>query len=680
MSTNARAIVIVQARMGSKRLPGKVLRKIGGVPILEVLIRRLKKALRVEQIILATSIAAENDELEKFAHAIGIPIFRGDETDVLDRFYRAAEKFHANTIVRVTADCPLIDCNMLDQMIEAFAAQQVDYFSNTMPPSFPDGLDLEIFSFSALKHAHESASTAFEREHVTPFLRKNQTISRGNFESPEDYSDQRWTVDEAEDIVTLDNILKAFDGDIYFSWQEVINLAKTRPDLFVANQTIVRNEGAKMSTGQKLWRRAKTIIPGGNSLLSKRPEMFLPEKWPCYFSKAKGCRVWDLDDSSYLDLSIMGIGTNILGYGNSAVDDAVSNVISNGNMSSLNCPEEVYLSEALLELHPWADMVRLGRTGGETSAMAIRIARAASGRDKVAFCGYHGWHDWYLSANIASEKNLDSHLLAGLSPIGVPRDLSGSVLPFEYNKIDQLEALVKTHEIGVIMMEVSRNFEPNPGFLEQVRKISKENSIVLIFDECSSGFRETNGGLHLKYGVHPDMAWFGKALGNGYSITAILGTRETMEVAQDTFVSSTFLTERTGPVAALATLKEMKSNKSWEQITKTGSEIKKGWLKAANNHKLPITIGGLDALANFSFTTPDWLLIKTFICQEMLKRGYLASNSIYSCTAHTELIIEEYMENLDEVFGIVAKANRDGSPIEDLLEGPVCHDGFRRLN
>ena len=261
-----------------------------------------------------------------------------------------------------------------------------------------------------------------------------------------------------------------------------------------------------MNTGQKLWKSAKQLIPGGNMLLSKRPEMFLPEKWPAYFSKAKGCKIWDLDGNEYIDMSIMGIGTNILGYGHHEVDEAVMRTIQAGNMSTLNCPEEVYLAEKLIELHSWADMARFARSGGEANAIAIRIARAASGKDKVAICGYHGWHDWYLSANLADDKSLNGHLLPGLEPKGVPSNLKGTVFPFRYNDFKELEALVNSQEIGVIKMEVVRNSEPENEFLLKVRDLATKHNIVLIFDECTSGFRETFGGLHLKYGIKPDLA------------------------------------------------------------------------------------------------------------------------------------------------------------------------------
>ena len=434
-----------------------------------------------------------------------------------------------------------------------------------------------------------------------------------------------------------------------------------------------------MGKGQELYNRAKQIIPGGTMLLSKRPEMFLPEHWPSYFSKAKGCKIWDLDGREYTDVSIMGIGTNILGYGNDEVDESVILTINNGNMSTFNCPEEVYLAEKLIELHPWADMVRLARSGGEANAIAIRIARAASGKDKVAICGYHGWHDWYLSANLGDEQNLAGHLLPGLDPSGVPQNLKGTAFPFNYNNFQELLDLVNIHDIGVIKMEVSRNMGPENNFLHRVRKLATERNIVLIFDECTSGFRQTFGGLHKMYGVEPDMAMFGKALGNGYGITATIGRRSVMEAAQKTFISSTFWTERIGPTAALATLKVMERISSWEKITQTGIQIKQNWQQLADKYDLQIDQWGLPALAGYNFKSKNSLAYKTFITQEMLDKGFIAGNSIYVCTEHTPKIIKAYFDALDPIF---AKINdcEDGYDIMSLLKGPICHSGFKRLN
>lgn len=435
-----------------------------------------------------------------------------------------------------------------------------------------------------------------------------------------------------------------------------------------------------MRKGQDLYKKAKNIIPGGTMLLSKRPEMFLPENWPSYFSEAKGCKVWDLDGSELIDMSIMGIGTNSLGYGNDEVDSAVVNTIRKGNMSSLNCPEEVYLAEKLIEMNPWADMVRFARSGGEANAIAVRIARAASGKDNVAVCGYHGWHDWYLSANHNGGDDLSSHLIAGLSPKGVPKNLKNSVFPFNYNNYEELLDIVEKNDIGVIKMEVIRNFEPKDGFLKRVRDLATKKNIVLIFDECSSGFRETFGGIFQKYNVEPDMVMFGKTIGNGYALTAVVGRKSVMEAAQSTFISSTFWTERIGSTAALATLKVMEREQSWNKITDTGKKMQKGWLALAEKNDLDITVSGIPAMTSYRFNSRNALEYKTLITQEMLKKGFLASTIFYACTEHTDEHLGNYFDELDKIYKTISKCESEKLNINTLLEGPVCHSGFKRLN
>jgi len=435
-----------------------------------------------------------------------------------------------------------------------------------------------------------------------------------------------------------------------------------------------------MKTGQKLYKKAKQLIPGGTMLLSKRPEMFLPDNWPSYFSKTKGCEVWDLDGNKYVDMTIMGIGTNTLGYSNDEVDAAVVEVVHKGNMSTFNCPEEVALAERLIEINPWADMVRFARTGGEANSIAIRIARAASGKDKVAICGYHGWHDWYLSANHNKGDDLSEHLLPGLSPSGVPKNLKDTVYPFHYNNFEELKSIVSNNEIGVIKMEVVRNFGPEDDFLQKVRDLATQNNIVLIFDECTSGFRETFGGIYKKYDVEPDIAMYGKTIGNGYALTAVVGKKEVMEAAQTSFISSTFWTERIGPTAALKTLEVMKKMQSWNIITEQGEKVRKLWKSLAQNHNLSISVSGIPALSTYSFNCKNAMEYKTLITQEMLKKGFLASTNFYACTAHTDEHIDNYFNALDSVYKLLSDCEKGNRDISDLLEGPVCHSGFKRLN
>lgn len=426
-----------------------------------------------------------------------------------------------------------------------------------------------------------------------------------------------------------------------------------------------------------LYSRAKKLIPGGTHLFSKKPEIFLPNGWPTYFDRTEGCFIWDLQGEKYTDTCLMGVGTNSLGYSNYHVDSSVKEVVSKGNMSTLNCPEEVYLAEKLCEMHPWAGLVRFTRTGGEAMAVAVRIARANHHNSNIAVCGYHGWHDWYLSANIGDNENLSDLLMPGLGSKGVPKNLKGTTHTFLYNDIDSLKNLIETNTFCAVVMEVMRNYEPEDDFLNKVRDLTNKHNVLLIFDECSSGFRETFGGLHLKYSVEPDLLMLGKALGNGYAINAILGKDFLMEKANECFISSTFWTERIGPTAALATLKEMEKQSSWKKINEIGVLVKNRWLNISNKHNVPIDIFGLNALATFNFRN-DHLLNKTFLTKFMLDHGYLASTVFYCCTCHSNDILEKYFNLLEECFINIAKTNIDEKL--KFVGGELSQSGFKRLN
>jgi len=427
-------------------------------------------------------------------------------------------------------------------------------------------------------------------------------------------------------------------------------------------------------------KKATRLIPGVTQLLSKRPEMLLPELWPAYYQKAKGCKVWDLDGNSYIDMSYMGFGACVLGYSDKDIDEAVKKAIDNGSMTTLNCPEEIELAELLREIHPWADMVRYARTGGEAMAIAVRIARAKTQKDLILFCGYHGWHDWYLSANLADDKSLDGHLLPGLDPKGIPRALKGTAIPLNYNDTKGFLSLTDKYrnEISAVVMEPIRNHYPKDGFLEIIRQTTQKLGIVLIFDEVSSGWRLNVGGAHLSLGVEPDIAVFAKAMSNGYPMAAIIGRSEVMTAAQETFISSTYWTERIGPVAAIATINKLKEKNVSEHLIETGREIQEGWERLAKKHHLSITISGIYPLGHFSFEYGKPMVLKTLFTQLMLERGFLATTAFYASYAHKEEYVKKYLDAVDEAFSFISKAVEGNAP-EKYLKGPVCSSGFRRL-
>lgn len=436
-----------------------------------------------------------------------------------------------------------------------------------------------------------------------------------------------------------------------------------------------------MNSGVELYKRAKELIPGGTQLLSKRPELFLPDQWPSYYSKSKGGNIWDLDGNKYEDFVTMGIGACVLGYANDTIDNAVVEALRKGNMTSLNVPEEVELAEKLIEIHPWADMVRYARSGGEAMTVAVRIARAYSGKDKIMFCGYHGWHDWYLAANLNEDKALDGHLLPGLEPKGVPRALTGTAMPFKFNDLEDFNAVLQKNRdaVGVIVLEIIRNDEPMPQFLKAISTAAKENGIVFIVDEITSGWRLNYGGAHLLYDVDPDIAVFGKTTSNGYPFGAIIGKRSTMQAAQETFISSTYWTDRIGTVAALATIKEMKRLDISSHLTRIGRIVQDGWRELLLEFNIPHIIFGIPPLSHFGFLHEDAQILKTFFTQEMLKKGYLASTVLYTSLGHSDESVQKYLFACREVFCKIEDLMKQGNT-KDILSGPVSHAGFKRLN
>ncbi len=670
---------IVQCRLDSIRLKRKALSNIEGKTSIIHLFNRLSFSKKLDEIIFAIPRNKENDELNRILKKEKCKIFRGSEKNVLERYFRAANKFKSDIIVRITGDCPLVDSQMLDNLLKKFQNENLDYLSNNNPPTYPDGFDIEIFNFKTLKETFLKAKSNFDQEHVTPFMKRSKKIKKYNQQFTSDYSKFRVTLDEEEDLNLIRKIFKNFRNNKKFTFKDVIKFLINNPHIASENQNLIRNEGSLISSGQKLWKKSKKIIPGGTMLFSKRPDLFLPDKWPTYYSKAKGCKIWDLDGKRYFDLSLMGIGTNVLGYANNKVDNAVIEGIKKSNMTTLNSPEEVLLAEKLVQLHPWADMVRFAKTGGEANAIATRICRAASKKDKVAICGYHGWHDWYLSANIKNNNNLNTHLLIDLKTDGVPKSLKGLTFTFQYNNFSELLKITKKNKIGMIMMEVSRNFKPKNNFLKKVRNLCSKKNIILVFDECSTGFRETLGGLHKIYKVEPDIAIFGKSLGNGYPITAIIGKKKIMEKTQNTFISSTFWTEKSGTVAALKTIEIMEKKKTWLDIIKKGNYIVKKWTFLAQKNNLKIQISGLTSMPSFKIVSKNWQKYKTYISQEMFKKKFLASNTIYISISHEKEIIDRYLKILDKIFCIISKYE-NGKKDFDLLETPVSISTFKRLN
>ncbi len=668
-------LAIIQARLGSVRFPRKVLAELGGKPLIEFMITRVQKARSVGAIVLAVPEDDLDSPLAEIASRQGVGLAVGSEKDVLTRFADAVRGRDESVILRLTADCPLIDPEVIDRAVQEFVRQGVGYLRTD--PTFPDGLDVEVTTREALLTAASSATAPAEREHVTPWIAAHPKYRQASIGNTRNLGHLRLTVDEPEDLVVVRAIVEELTAEAV-SLATVTELYDRRPEIFSGNASIIRDEGATLTNSQKLWRRARRVIPGGVSLLSKRPDMHLPDKWPTYFTAAKGCRVTSLNGREYLDMGMMGVGTSILGFGDPRVDEAVTKVVQQGVVSTLNCPEEVLLAEKLVELHPWSGQARFARSGGEACAMAVRIARAASGKDGVAICGYHGWHDWYLAANLSADSALDGHLLPGLSTRGVPRALVGTTVAFDYNDLDGLKEIVASKDIGVIIMEVERTTRPAPGFLEAVRQLASDNGIVLIFDESTSGFRQVLGGHHLTLDISPDMAVFGKTLGNGYAITAVLGTDNVMDVARELFISSTFWSERIGPAAGLASLAAMVEEGAPARVHQLGLRYRKELAERMGENADNMNFAGLPAISVVGLSNVgSSALLKTYIVDQLLQRDYLAGPALYATLSHEEHLAD-FIDAMSEVLTDAAALGEAG--LADAVgTQPLATTGFARL-
>ena len=475
-------------------------------------------------------------------------------------------------------------------------------------------------------------------------------------------------------LEALRAVLQAID-DAHLNEQD-------KQDIFCNNAQ--RLLGLKVESGtltQDLYRHAKQHIPGGVQLLSKRPEQMAPDQWPAYFSEARGCETWDLDDRHYYDFSTNGIGACLLGFRDPDVTRAVQRRVGLGSACTLNAPEDVELADLLCEIHPWADQVRYARSGGETCAVAIRIARATTDRPIVAICGYHGWYDWYLAANLGEHDALRGHLLPGLNPLGVPTSLRGTTVAFNYNNFQELEDVLKTYgdRLAAIIMEPTRHHDPVPGFLEAVRDGAHRCGALLVYDEISIGWRYCLGGSHRKLGVNPDLAVFAKAMGNGHPVGAVIGTKAAMEGAHTSFISSTNWTESVGPVAALAAIRKMQTIDVPAHVAHVGRRVMNYWNESAARYGLPVDTGdGRPCLAHFTFKHEQREVLRTLYTQLMLERGFLAGTGLYPTLAHTDAIVDLYGEAIDATFKEIADALAKGDAAA-RLKGPVAHSGFRRL-
>ena len=436
----------------------------------------------------------------------------------------------------------------------------------------------------------------------------------------------------------------------------------------------------KINIGYKLWNIAKKKIPGGNSILSKRPERYAGKYWPTYFKKAHGYNIWGIDGKKYIDMAQMGIGSSILGYNNEFVNSHVKKIIDEGINTTLNSYEEVKLADKLTKLNKGYSGVKFCRSGGEAMNVAIRIARSFTRKEKIAFSGYHGWFDWYLATNLQNKKNLNEHLLKGLSAKGVYSGFKKTIYPFKYdNALDFLKVIKKDKKIGIVVVESARYNFPNKKFVSIINDVCKKKNLILICDEITSGFRISETGAYKKVGFKPDLIVYGKGLGNGFAISAIVGKKKIMRNSEKSFISSSNWSERVGFVAALKTLEFIEKKKVWTRLNKMGEIISNGWKAIFAEYKLNIEVSNFLPLVTMKLKygkLNDYIL--TYFIRDMLKKGYLVSSSIYLSYSHDDKICKKYLKDCRNTFAQISHLIHTNR-IKKVIGKDVRSDSFQRL-
>jgi glutamate-1-semialdehyde-2,1-aminomutase len=685
MERERNIVAIVQARMGSSRLPGKVLADIAGETMLGRVVERLQRSRTVDHVVVATSDSAADDAVEQFCQHKHCAVFRGSEANVLDRYYRTAKAFRADAIVRVTADCPLIDPEVIDRVVAAYLTGDCDYASNTLVCTYPDGLDAEVFSSTALEVAWYEARRETDREHVTPYLRSSGRFRLRNVECELGRSlhHLRWTVDEPGDLEFARAIYARLGARSDFSWREVLSLLDADPSLAELNSEWLRNAGYYRSFAQEpalparprsikksleLKAKAEAVIPSGSQTLSKGPTQYVQGVAPVYLSRGRGSHVWDVDGNEYIDYP-MALGPIILGHGYPAVDEAVRRQLADGMAFSLPHPLELEVAEQMVAMIPCAEMVRFAKNGSDATAGAVRLARAYTGRDVIACCGYHGWQDWYIGSTAFNR--------------GVPHGVRQLTLTFEYNRIESLKRIFTEHtgQVAGVILEAIGVIEPQNDFLQQVKELCRREGALLIFDEVFTGFRLARGGAQEYFGVVPDLACFGKAMANGYPLSAVVGPREIMKVFEETFFSFTFGGEALSLAAANATMKEIAEKNVIAHLWEQGRQLTDGIKILAREFHVDrwVRCVGLpprSVVTFFDESERESFLVKSLFQQECLKREVLFSGGQNICFSHSTEDIEYTLRVYRTAMEIVGAAIRRGN-LRDQIEGEPVQPVFR---
>lgn len=682
-----KVVAIIQARMGSTRLPGKIFMDVMGKPLFWHFVERIKRAKNVDRMIIATTNKKEDDCICEFAIKNNISFYRGEEKNVLDRFYQTAIKYKIKNILRVTSDCPLISPKIVDKIVSEYLKGGYDYVSNTLLYTYPDGCDVEVFSFKALEKAWKECKNPIDKEHVTSYIKNSGKFKIKNVESknPIDPEEYKWSVDTKEDLTCVREIYKhLYKKGKFFSYKNIMDFLKKHPQIKNINKKAIMNEGyyagflkssgimpkkISVENSLKLKKKAENLIPGCSQTFSKGPTQFTKGTSPVFLEKGKGSHVWDVDGNEYIDYA-MALGPIILGHSYSVITNTVKKTLEKGTTFTLPHKLELELAELLCRIIPCAEMVRFGKNGSDATSGAVRLARAYTRRDKIACCGYHGWQDWYIGTTTRNK--------------GVPEAVRKFTFSFEYNKIKSLEKIFNNNpgQIACVIMEPVGLMAPKDDFLERVKELTHRNGALLIFDEILTGFRFALGGAQEHFNVIPDLACFGKAMGNGFPISVIVGKKKFMKLFEEVFYSFTFGGEIISIAASIATIKELKEKKVIAYLWEQGRKIKNGY----NVLSKELGLSDITECIGFPPRTiitfknkkgKEDLVLKSLFQQECISRGILFAGNHNICLGHSKKDIEYTLRVYSTVLQIIKEAIKKNK-VGKMLKGKPIEAVFRK--
>ncbi|MFQ5890827.1 MAG: aminotransferase class III-fold pyridoxal phosphate-dependent enzyme, partial [Gemmatimonadota bacterium] len=682
----SRVVAIVQARCSSRRLPGKVLADVAGRPMIGRLLDQLSGVPGVDEVVVATSNDPSDDPLVAYLGSREVRVVRGPVEDVLGRFEEAVRSRRADVIVRLTGDCPLHSPDTVREVLNAFLTAGVDYACNTDPYTRPDGQDVEVFTREALERAHSETRHPADREHVTPYLRRAEGIRRLSVRHRDGSSGKglRWTVDTPDDLTYARSVWERLDrvGPGPHDYPTILNTAKSVPRSgtdFVPNEGYYRSlfAGApsepaaplQLTKSEEWLTRSEKVVPGGAQTYSKSWRQHIRGVSPVFLERGDGARVWDVDGNEYVDL-IQGLLPNILGYAHPDVDRAAHDQARRGHSFSLPHPVEVELAERLVRLIPCAEMVRFGKNGSDATTAAVRVARAFTGRERIAVCGYHGWHDWYIGTTSRS--------------LGVPRSVAALTHPFPYDDLETLDRLLASHagEFAAVIMEPVNFAWPSDGYLEGVKEVVHSHGALLIFDEICTGFRLGPGGAQELFGVTPDLAAFGKAMGNGYPISCLAGRRDVMRILDEVFVSFTFAGNASAMAASLTVLDILEHTDALDRMRHAGQRLADGTRMLAAEAGLEgrFRVDGRPEWCLLRFLDADGAddpLLRAVWTQEVTRRGVLILATHNVSAAHDTRAVEAVLRAYAAGFKRISHLVGSRDELRSALDGPIPTAAFR---